>query len=556
MRLAKIFTLALLSVFSVVLLCPEICSSDDIYEARLNKGLKNSEPYSYLLIKKAQADPLNAKKLLAEAIKYSPDLPAPYFELAKADFSFSQQGGMFESIDYIGRGFNSYKENFWWLRNITGLLLVSLMASLMLSLALAALIRLFVQFPLLAHDIKENKKRIWLVALLVPLALLGPAYFIAGLLIALGLYFGKAGKAIVYVSILFLGFSPFLLKTANNFIYSATPEVRAVVAVNEGKDNKLAITVLKNKNDFEPAFSYALAQKREGNYQEAIEAYKRLLSTPEAQIVYINLGNAYFGLRDMTNAKESYKKSIDLKPSSTAYYNLSQVSRDTLDFTKGEEYYKEAAKLDRDAVSKFTAIVTKEPNRFVVDETLSTAAMWRYADNSFQKTEGSILNPLIAVSSAIFLILLFITLTKNINIKHIASKCARCGIVICEKCARGSSKSKICRECNKFFVKLEDIDPRERVAKLLEIQERKMRKSSLMKLLYLAPPGTANIFIGKILSGTLLLWIFVFLLFLALLNPLTSTGLYTFTHSWLTIPALSVAGLMYISSFFKMMRRY
>lgn len=552
MKLSKIFFPALLGGFLLAVLYPAASFSDDIYEAKLNKGLKNSDAYSYLLIKKAEADPSNAKKLLAEAIKYSPDLPAPYFELAKTNFSFSQQG-IFGSFAYLGRGFSSYKDNFWWLRSITGLLLASLTASLLSALALAALIRLFVQFPLITHDVKENKNRIWLVVLLVPLAMLGPLYFIAGLFVVLGLYFGKTGKVVVYAAILFLGFSPFVFRTANSFIYSTAPEIRAVVAVNEGRDNKLAITVLKNKDEFEPAFSYALAQKREGNYQEAIAIYKRLLSISEDPVVYINLGNAYFSIKDTPNAKEAYRKSIDMEPSSAAYYNLSQVSRDTLDFSKGEEYYKEAAKLDRDAVSKFTAIVTKDPNRFVVDEKLSTGAMWKYADKSFQKNKEAALNPLAAAASAIFLFLLCIVLTKNI--RHIASRCARCGAVVCGKCARGTLQNRICRECNKFFVKLEDIDPRERVAKLLEIQERKTRKSGLMKLFSLAPPGAANIFTGRILSGTLLLWTFLFLLFLTLLNPLTSTGLYTFTHSWLTVPAIALMGLMYAKSFLKIMRR-
>ncbi|MDP3110781.1 MAG: hypothetical protein Q8M71_01610, partial [Thermodesulfovibrionales bacterium] len=92
----------------------------DIYEARLDSGLKNTEPYSYALIKKAQADPSNAKRLLTEAIKYSPDLPAVYFEMARISFSLSPEG-IFEGLNYMIEGIRAYERNFWWLVSIAGL---------------------------------------------------------------------------------------------------------------------------------------------------------------------------------------------------------------------------------------------------------------------------------------------------------------------------------------------------------------------------------------------------------------------------------------------------
>lgn len=120
-----IFALLLL-IFTLPTFAPLSYSAEDVYESRLDRGLKNNEPYSYVLIKKANANPSSAKSLLAEAIKYSPDLPPAYFEMAKTSFSPSA-GGMFESLDYAIKGFKAYKKNFWWLISLTGLFTASLM---------------------------------------------------------------------------------------------------------------------------------------------------------------------------------------------------------------------------------------------------------------------------------------------------------------------------------------------------------------------------------------------------------------------------------------------
>ncbi|MCX5717862.1 MAG: hypothetical protein NTW44_06045, partial [Nitrospirae bacterium] len=184
--------------------------AEDTYESRLDRGLRNNEPYSYVLIKKAHADPLKAKGLLTEALKYSPDLPPAYFEMAKISFSPSANG-IFESLDYAIKGFKAYKKNFWWLMSISGLFVVSLTVSLVVVLAVVTAIRLFIDTPLLSHDIKENKKKVLIALFLVPLSFFGPLFFMTGSLLLLGLYFRGMNKAVVYASVLLLLLSPFCL---------------------------------------------------------------------------------------------------------------------------------------------------------------------------------------------------------------------------------------------------------------------------------------------------------------------------------------------------------
>ncbi|TAL28907.1 MAG: tetratricopeptide repeat protein [Nitrospirae bacterium] len=525
----------------------------DIYEARLDSGLKNTEPYSYILIKKAQADPAHAKQLLTEAIRYSPNLPAAYFEMARISFSFSPDG-IFAGLNYVIEGIRAYKRNFWWLVSIAGLSFISLISSFIVVLLAITGIRFFTDSPLLSHDIMEDKKKALLILSLIPLSLAGPLFFIAGAIFLSGLYFSKVDKAVVYASILFLLLSPFFLGIINTFLSTASPELRAAVAVNESRDNKHAISVLKDKNDFVSLFSYGLALKREGRYEEAIAVYKNILSVSPDSQVYVNLGNCYYAVNDASAAMDSYKKSLEIKPLVTAYYNLSLLSREKLDFPKGEEYFIEATKLNREAVSSFAANSKRNPNRLVVDETLPLSILWKYAAGSSQKLiKISWLNSALTALTAIVLLILFYII--DARVKNRAYRCKRCNTILCGKCGKEQLWGQMCAQCYKSLVKFDGIDSRVRVAKLLEVQELQAKKRNMVRMLSFTLPGIAHIYAGKILTGSLFLWPFLFLLTLILLNPFFHTGLSLFSHVWLTVPATALMVLLFLISGIVVRRR-
>jgi tetratricopeptide (TPR) repeat protein len=523
-------------------------SAEDVYESRLDRGLKNNEPYSYVLMKKAHADPSKAKGLLAEATRHSPNLPPAYFEMAKISFSPSAKG-IFESLDYAIRGFKAYKENFWWLMSISGLFTASLMLSFVVVLALVLAVRLFIDIPLLSHDIKETRKKILIAMLLIPVSFLGPLFFMAGSLLLLGLYFRGMNKAVVYASVLFLLLSPLWLNIINMFLSVPSSELRAIVAVNESRDNKYAASALKNKDDYISLFSYGLALKREGRYEEAISAYKKLLASHPNPMAYVNLGNSYAGVNDLAAAKEAYKKSVELKPLASAYYNLSHVSRETLDFAKGEEYFNEAVKLGRETVSQFSSAASRNPSRFVIDETLPMSTMWEYAATSAPSGSEIKISPLNSASSVIVSIaLLALFFIMDSAFKQRAYRCQRCGVILCGKCGKGKLWGEMCSLCYKSLIKLDALDSRIRVAKQLEVQELQKKKRRIISFLSFAPPGIAHIYWGRILSGTLFLWLFVFLLLLILLKPLFSTGLSLFSHGWITMPSAIIMAFLYLIS--------
>ena len=162
--------------------------------------------------------------------------------------------------------------------------------------------------------------------------------------------------------------------------------MKAIVEVNESKGNTYALTALKNRDDYASLFSYALALKREKYYSEAIEIYQKLLLRKPDPAVYVDLGNCYVGMGNMDEAMASYLKAVEIRPLASAYYNLSQISREMLDYSKGNDYFKRALEIDRDAVSSYRLKYSRNPNRIVVDETLSFSGLWDLAMTNTGKT--------------------------------------------------------------------------------------------------------------------------------------------------------------------------
>jgi len=540
----KLFSLIFLSL----LLIPVLSSGEDLYEEQLNKGIRNSEPYAYVLIKQSKADTAHAKEIFRKALQYSPDLPAVYFELSKASFSFSTDG-IFESVDYMLQGISAYQRNFWWSFTLVGSLYMSFIISFIVSIIIIIFIRLSNDLQLLSHDIKEVKTKV-LLLLVLAFALTGPIFLIGGLLFILGLYLKKRDRIVVYLYLLFLLMSPLVFKTTSVFFNApASNELKAVVQVNESKGNKYALSMLRDRNDDVALFSYALALKKEGRYSEAADIYKKLIVKKPEPRLYINLANCYVGMNDIERAKEFYRKSIEMKPLPSAYYNLSQVLRESLDFVRGEEYFLAAQRLDREAVSRFQAIVSKNPNRFVIDESIPVSTLWIYAQGRTRNvsTMGLSIIPSALISIiAIFLMVLFYMLNRRI--KHWAYRCKRCGTILCNKCEKHILWGRMCMQCYRSLVKLDELDAKERVARLLTVYEYQKQRRDMIKIISYILPGLAQIYAGDVFYGLLFLWTFLFFLCIPVMNSLFLTETFSFSHLWLNWSSLILLIAVYFLS--------
>lgn len=534
-----------ISSFSILFI-PVLLFGANLYEEQLDKGLKNSDAHSYFLIEKSKADPSKAEDMLLTALRYSPNLPAVYFELTKNTFSFSTRG-VFQAFEYMVRGIRTYTKNFWWSFIAAGSFFMSFIISFIVSIIIIVLVRIYRDTPLILHDIMEQRSRIFIFLVLIA-AIAGPLLFIGSVLIILGIYMKRKDRTVVYLYLIFLLLLPLVFKTSSMFFSIPSSEVlKAVVLVNESKDNKYALTTLENEKDNVTLFSYALALKREGRYDEAIKIYRKLLSEKPDPRVYINLANCYFAKGEIEIAKQLYEKAIQIKPLVSALYNLSQVSRISLDLEKGEEYFLYAQRLDSNAVSKFQAIFGHNPNRFVIDEVLTTYDIWRYAvhrkiniSNFGLTTIPFNIMPFIAFS----FILLFYMLNKRI--KQRAYRCFKCGTILCSRCEKKILWGNMCPECFKTLVKLHELDARERIARLQLVYEHQKRNRRMMSIFSFLVPGFAQIYAGKVLKGLLFLWAFLFFLSILMINSMFTREIPYFSHdliNWIYTSLLIIAYL-------------
>jgi len=527
-----------------LLLLPAVSSGQELYEDQLNKGIRNSEPYSYLLIKQAQTDAAGKKNILLEALRYSPDLPAVYFELSKASFSLRPES-VFEAFDYFLQGIAAYKRNFWWSFMLLSSLLTSLLLSFLLSILIAVVLRLPRDIPLLSHDIHEEKTRL-LVLLFLVFALFGPLFLIGALLIIVGFYMKKWDRTALYLYLIVLLFSPLVFKAVSViFTAPASGELKAVVEVNEAQGNTYALTVLSGKDNPVEVFSYALALKRDGRYGEAIDAYNKILALKPDPRTYNNLANCYVALNDFDKAKELYQKAIQMKPLPSALYNLSQSYRVTLNFDRGEEYFLAAQRLDNDAVLNFRRIAGRNPNRFVVDEGLPVLDLLKYAMGKTPgaSTMGLSTVPLIAMPvMALLMGILFFILNRYFENK--AYRCDRCGKILCYHCEKHLLWRNMCLQCYRSLVKLDELDAKERVARLLTVYEHQKKRRTMIKALSFLIPGSGQLYAGTMLYGLLFLWPFLFFLSILATSTLFVTEMSGFSHLWLNV--ISAAGAVLI----------
>lgn len=549
----RIAVLALLCCLTI----PSAPDASDVYDTQLNSGIRNSEAYSRLLIRQAHDNRQEAVALLKKALAASPDLPLVYFELSMHSFSPSVTG-ILDSFDYLIQGIDAYGRNFWWSLTLIGSIFFAFVLSFLLAAVILAFIRLVPDMPLLIHDIQESPRRAGFFAAVVALSAISPLLLVAGVLILLGIYMKRSDKAVVYAYLVFLVCSPLVFKTASQIAQaSSSGALKAIVQVNESRGNTYAASVLRNSSDIPSVFSYALAVKRQGLYSDAIPLFKSLLARWPDPRVYVDLGNSYIGLYNFDESKKDaleeaaryYSQSIGIRPLSSAYYNLSQVSREMLDFPKGDEYFAAALSINRTAVAEYRSISGRTPNRIVADETLSRKEFRRYIRERFTSvfTFGMSLLPLSTISAlALGLIVVFYLLNSRLRQK--AYRCRKCGAILCDKCEKGIMWGQMCPQCFSSLVKLDEMDARERVARILAIYEQQRKRRARIRLLSFTLPGVSFIFGGRVLSGFLFLWPFLFLALLPVTNRVCVPDSNLVSHGFFSWSALFGAAVIFIVS--------
>ncbi len=517
-------------------------------DAALDRGLSNDDAYAHALqVKSKTADPDEAVSMLEEALENAPDSPGFYFTLSVAKLP-----SVVRSFDLFVEGVKAYNRSFWWRLSLIALLIEAALLSTAIALTVAALLRFPRDLPLMAHDINEHKALLIMPLLIMPLAFLGPLSFVGGVLFLGGMYMKRSNKLVAYIALLFIALSPlwtgFVGKTAS----LTNPVVRATVDVNEGRDNTLALSTLAGREDFPSRFSYAIALKREGRAEEAVELLQGLIETRTDHRLYNNLGNAYVAIERRDLAKAAYLNAIQQGKSVTTLYNLAQIYRDELDYENGEKYFNQAQQMSKAEVSDYTARTAKHYNRMVFDETLTFAEIKSVAWGSEVRdsVRGFPRGTVVPAGVAGGLLVLFMILGKMVPSSSF--RCKNCGKVACLACAESE---KMCMDCQAKLSQDDDASPQSRVKRMLQANQQKERQMTVIRVLAFLPPGIAQVYSGRLFSGFVYMWLFGFGVVLLVLNPYVSTGLAGNSHGWLWLATAPMLLLIYYVSILTVNRR-
>ena len=545
----------------VLLLCalwPALSHAEGPPAEELNRGVRSSDACAYSLMSEARLNTPEADALIEKALVCAPDLPSVYFALSRAYF-YPSAPALFKSIDYLVQGVNAYARNFWWSLSLATSVFFSVLLSFMAATVIVVAVRLFMDVPLLKHDISEMRRLTAILPVLVLCAFTGPLVLIACMLVLLALYMKKTDRILLYAYLVFLLLSPLLLRTASVLVDAySSGNLRAIVQANGFKGNEYALSVLDGQDSYDALFTYALVKKRQGHYEEAIALYEKLLKKGSDARVYVNLGNCYIGLYNfdesrrkyLDKAEDYYKMALDIEPLAAAYYNMSQVARERLDFTKGNEYYKSALALDRNSVALYSMESARTPNRFVADEPLPSSDYLDYIRQRHETTSTFGLTSLPVTFMPFFALLFFGGFyVLNTLLGERAYRCRKCSAVLCWKCEKSLAWGQMCPQCYASLIKLDESDVKERVSRLLVIYDHGRKRRNMLKLLSLTLPGLSQIFAGRILSGFALLWAFLFFVSTPLTEFIFSPGDLSGYHffSWLAV--VMAAGLWGVAQF-------
>ena len=533
-------------------------------EYRAEKGLRNLEPYSIMLINRG-LKAYNEKKeketvmLLEGAKELSPDLPLTYFYLSWINFSFSPSGFSAAS-DYLYAGGEAFLNNFWWSFQTAGILSIGLFLAFYASMGMFLITLILSNIRLYIHDIIENKRKIFLLLIPIILVFLGPGFGIIGFMLLFWRYIKGKERVMVYMTVMTAILLVFASPWFSLFFDTLKDKtLHSVVKINEGLYTGEAIEIPREGRSYEIAFADALNLKRKGYYNKAAAVYKDILNWKEDAMVYNNLANSYVGLGNNDMAITFYDKALQLKKISQAYFNLSQIYRDKFDFTRAKEYYLKAIETDPRKVAFYNSIKGVSVNRFVMDETLSNKELWLMAlkrplhDKSIEMMLSFVNREL---SAALFLLLMFALYISDRYSSPGAYKCIRCGEIYCRKCEKKIFHKNVCHICYKTLVKMDELTPKERVEKILEIQHYKIRRNQTMKILTLIFPGIGHIYYGWSVSGAVKLLLFNFFIFSTLLwfyipTPVSMDLLSSFFR-WASVTGLIV---VYVTTVVNIFRR-
>jgi tetratricopeptide (TPR) repeat protein len=518
---------------------------EQLYQLKLDKGVRNVPVLSQWLSREARrarerGDSDEAVSFATYAIKFSPDLPQTYYELARILW-FQSPFQLHRVFAEIYRGqvaqFRHFPSSLKFFYN----LFFILCNALLMTFVVFGIVVMAKYLPLYFYDLRrnltQNVKGLLLTSVKV-LALFIPFFLRLDILWALMFwsiflwgYVMKRERVILLIFLVLLVYLPFFLRTASSLLDSPHSEVILQMSQVNQEDwdttleKKLEGWLSDHPGDADVLFTLGLTGKREGRYAQAEEWYKKSLQqSPQFVEALSNLGNVYLAKKQIEMAIASYQQAVDVDPNNGAsYYNLYRAySQETFLSGKSGKAFERARQLNPSLVDYYTSIDSPNINRQVIDEVLTARKFWARLLTQFVGREGVPYRLFMAwfgkIPSRIYLLPVFflgflIGMSRYTQRKRFLNRCPMCGSPTFRFYMGETDQEAICFNCHRIFVQKEKIHPKIKEKKSIQVSQFQKKNHRLSRFLSYFFVGFSDLWGGRAFYGLFLLFLFFIFVF-------------------------------------------
>jgi len=514
---------------------------DQFYQLKLDRGIRNLPILSFLLIRESEqargkGDADQAVRMAITSTKFSPDLPQPYFELARAlwhqnPFQLHKilpevlKGEMVQ-FQYYSSSLKLFYNMFYILSN-----------AILMTFIIFGIVVMIKYFPLYFYDIRKNMtqeiSRLLINSLKI-FFLFIPFFFRLDMLWALFFwsvllwgYVSKREKQFVLVFLIVLVYLPFFLRSSSSFLDGTSSDI--ILEMNQtnhenwgrATEEKLRAWLVAHPDDPEVLFSLGLVEKRQGHYPAAEEFYRRAIQQdPQFSEAFSNLGNVYLAQKQTSLAIASYQQATDLNPNQGAYYyNLYRAySQETFLSGKTDKAFQKARQLDPQLIDYYSMIDSPNLNRLVIDEGLTSKKLWKRFLDQFIGKEGFLFSLFkawfekipsrIPFLAPILFLGFLMGMGRYSRTKRFLTRCPMCGSPTYRFYLGTSDQEFICFNCYRIFIQKEKLHPKIVEKKSLQVRQFQKQNHFISRFLSFFFVGFGYLLREHTLKGLFFLFIF------------------------------------------------
>ncbi len=392
-------------------------------------------------------------------------------------------------------------------------------------------------FPRIAHDVREAGERfagpgavipLTLILLAIPLAFgLGPVWLLLYWAVLVYAYTRRAERVVLTLGLLLLGLlAPFSELVSRKNIVERSPLYVAAVDLAEKREDASAEDGLRQASavfaeDPDVWFLLGMYAERAGDLERAQASYDRAIQADSKDYrPLLNRGNVHFQEGDFGEAVRDYDSASKRAPDAPEiYYNLAIARGELYDFEGQSAAMSRARQLSEKDVtfwSDHPTLARAVSAPYPVARARRKVEQWN-AQSKSRRLPGHappyravqlLLSPYTLAPWGALLLAAGLAAWRSR--RPLASQCVRCGAPFCGYCKRYGEPPLYCALCVRLHIRKEPLGIQEHMAQAAEIRRRIRQRDATCRLASLFFPGSHRFFSERPASGFVVLALFFF----------------------------------------------